>query len=40
VARLERKPDAEIVHRPKDFAEWEHERLRNRDRPIGSVVPI
>jgi Pyruvate/2-oxoacid:ferredoxin oxidoreductase delta subunit/DNA-binding transcriptional ArsR family regulator len=30
VARLVRKPEAEIVHPPKDFAEWEHERLRNR----------
>jgi electron transport complex protein RnfB len=30
VARLERKPEAEIVHPPKDFAEWEHQRLHNR----------
>ncbi|MBN2388033.1 MAG: 4Fe-4S binding protein [Anaerolineales bacterium] len=30
VARLERKPEAEIVHPPKDYAEWEHQRLRNR----------
>ena len=31
VARLERKPEAEIVHPPKDFGEWEHERLKNRE---------
>lgn len=30
VARLEKKPDAEIVHPPADFASWENERLRNR----------
>jgi Na+-translocating ferredoxin:NAD+ oxidoreductase subunit B len=30
VARLVRKPEAEIVHPPKDFAAWEHERLHNR----------
>ena len=30
VARLERKPEAELVHPPKDFAAWEHERLHNR----------
>jgi len=30
VARLERKPEAELVHPPKDFAEWEHQRLHNR----------
>jgi Pyruvate/2-oxoacid:ferredoxin oxidoreductase delta subunit len=30
VARLERKPDAELVHPPKDFASWEQERLRGR----------
>jgi electron transport complex protein RnfB len=30
VARLVRKPEAEIVHPPRDFAEWEHERLHNR----------
>ena len=30
VARLERKAEAEIVQPPKDFAEWEHERLVNR----------
>lgn len=30
VARLERKPDAEIVHPPVDYAAWEHERLLNR----------
>ena len=31
VARLERKPEAEIVHPPANFAAWEQERLRNRD---------
>jgi Na+-translocating ferredoxin:NAD+ oxidoreductase subunit B len=30
VARLVRKPEAEIVPPPKDFAEWEHQRLHNR----------
>jgi hypothetical protein len=29
-ARLERKPEVEIVHSPKDFAAWERERLYNR----------
>ncbi len=29
-ARLEKKPEKEIVHPPKDFATWEHERLINR----------
>ncbi|MGD0029630.1 MAG: 4Fe-4S binding protein [Candidatus Bathyarchaeia archaeon] len=29
-AKLERKPDDEIVQPPVDFATWEHERLRNR----------
>jgi len=30
VARLVRKPEAELVHPPEDFAAWEHERLHNR----------
>ena len=30
VARLERKPEAEMVLPPRDFAEWEHQRLHNR----------
>jgi ferredoxin len=30
VARLERKPEPEIVHPPKDFADWERRRLRSR----------
>ena len=30
VARLERKPEGEIIHPPADFAAWEHERLHNR----------
>lgn len=29
-ARLQRKPDAEIIHPPADFATWEQERLLNR----------
>lgn len=29
-ARLERRPDAETVHPPEDFAAWELERKRNR----------
>jgi electron transport complex protein RnfB len=30
VARLVRKPEAEMVHPPADFTAWEHERLHNR----------
>jgi ferredoxin len=30
VAKLERKPDSEIVNPPADFTTWEHERLHNR----------
>jgi len=30
VARLERKAEENIIHPPKDFAGWEHERLVNR----------
>lgn len=30
VAKLQRKPDAEIVQPPVDYATWEHERLLNR----------
>lgn len=30
VARLERKPETEIIHPPADFDTWEHERLYNR----------
>jgi electron transport complex protein RnfB len=30
VARLERKPDTEILNPPANFAAWEHERLVNR----------
>ena len=40
VARLERKPEAEIVHPPKDFAEWERQRLRNRGLPSGDATPV
>jgi Pyruvate/2-oxoacid:ferredoxin oxidoreductase delta subunit len=29
-AKLYRKPEAEIVHPPADFATWEHQRLVNR----------
>jgi electron transport complex protein RnfB len=39
VARLERKPEVEIVHPPKDFAEWERQRLRNRDLPMRDAAP-
>lgn len=28
--RLQKKPDAEIIHPPDDFAAWERERLQNR----------
>ena len=38
VARLEHKPEAEVVHPPKDFAEWERQRLRNRGLPSGSLA--
>jgi electron transport complex protein RnfB len=30
VARLEKKPDAEMIHPPKYFSDWEHARLQNR----------
>lgn len=30
VPKLVRKPDAEMIHPPEDFATWEHERLVNR----------
>jgi electron transport complex protein RnfB len=30
VARLERKPESEVVHPPADFGVWGHERLVNR----------
>jgi len=30
VARLEKKPDNEIINPPADFDTWEHERLHNR----------
>ncbi len=30
VARLVRKPEAEWIHPPEDFAVWEHARLHNR----------
>ena len=30
VAKLQRKPDAEIIHPPVDFATWQRERLLNR----------
>ena len=30
VAKLQRKPDAEIVHPPADYASWEHQRLLDR----------
>lgn len=30
VARLEKKPESEIVNPPADFEAWEHMRLRNR----------
>lgn len=30
VARLVRKPEAELVHPPEDFTAWEHERLHKR----------
>ena len=36
VAQLVRKPEAEIVHPPKDFPAWEHERLHNRGLPEPS----
>jgi Na+-translocating ferredoxin:NAD+ oxidoreductase RNF subunit RnfB len=30
VAQLRRKPEAEIIHPPLDYATWEHKRLVNR----------
>lgn len=38
VARLERKPEAEVVHPPQSYAEWEHQRLRNRELLITDVA--
>ncbi len=35
VAKLQRKPDAETIHPPVDFATWERERLINR----GLIAP-
>jgi ferredoxin len=32
VAKLEKKPESEIVNPPSDFGIWEHERLSNRAR--------
>jgi electron transport complex protein RnfB len=29
-ARLEKLPDAEMVHPPQDFDAWDHERMKNR----------
>jgi H+/Na+-translocating ferredoxin:NAD+ oxidoreductase subunit B len=40
VARLERKPEAEIVHPPKDFADWERQRLRNRGLSMRNAAPV
>jgi Na+-translocating ferredoxin:NAD+ oxidoreductase RNF subunit RnfB len=34
-ARLERKPEAEIILPPVDFAAWEYERLHNRGLQVG-----
>jgi hypothetical protein len=28
--RLQKKPDAEIIHPPEDFAAWERARSQNR----------
>ncbi|MFC1607836.1 4Fe-4S binding protein [Candidatus Latescibacterota bacterium] len=30
VAKLEKKPDSEIINPPKDFATWEQDRMKNR----------
>jgi NAD-dependent dihydropyrimidine dehydrogenase PreA subunit len=46
VARLQRRPDAEIVAPPADFAMWEHERLVNRglvdldDHPVSHRMAL
>jgi ferredoxin len=39
VARLQRRPDAELVRPPKDYAEWEERRLANRSLrpPVASA---
>jgi len=29
-AKLQRKPESQIINPPEDFATWEHERLHNR----------
>jgi ferredoxin len=38
VARLERRPDAEVVHPPADFAEWERLRLTGRGLAATAVA--
>jgi len=39
-ARLERKPEEEIINPPKDFATWEHERLVNRGLETADPTPV
>jgi Na+-translocating ferredoxin:NAD+ oxidoreductase subunit B len=38
VARLERRPDAQIVRPPRTYAEWEQQRLANRSEPVGGAA--
>jgi ferredoxin len=38
VARLERKPEAEIVHPPRSYGDWEQQRLRNRELTVAHVA--
>jgi ferredoxin len=38
VARLERKPETEIVHPPRTYAEWERQRLSGRAGAVGEVA--
>jgi ferredoxin len=40
VARLERKPDREIVHPPRTYAEWEQQRLSGRAGPAGVAAAV
>jgi Na+-translocating ferredoxin:NAD+ oxidoreductase RNF subunit RnfB len=38
-ARLERKPESQIIHPPVDFPAWEQARLHNRGIRISHIHP-
>ncbi len=39
VARLERRPDVEIVHPPRTYVDWEQQRLLGREAAAGAAGP-